>query len=83
MNKLDNHVSGNARTSGDPIWIIAERSNLKSKIIKTTDLNGVTKIRIGNDDSATKRVFKTKFQREYEANLRKEIELRKNITFLN
>lgn len=83
MNKLDNHISGNARTSGDPIWIIAARSNLKPKIVKTTNLNGVTKIAIGNDDSKPKRAFKTKAQREHEASLRKEIECRKNITFLN
>ena len=82
MNKLDNNISGNQRTSGDPIWIIAARNNLKPKIVKTTDLNGVTKIRIGKDETV-KRVFKTKAQREYEANLRKEIECRKNITFLN
>ena len=82
MNKLDNNISGNQRTSGDPIWIIAARNNLKPKIVKTTDLNGVTKIRIGKDETV-KRVFKTKAQREHEANLRKEIQHRKNITFLN
>ena len=82
MNKLDNNISGNQRTSGDPIWIIAARNNLKPKIVKATDLNGVTKITIGKDE-AVKRVFKTKAQREHEANLRKEIECRKNITFLN
>ena len=82
MNKLDNNISGNQRTSGDPIWIIAARNNLKPKIVKATDLNGVTKIRIGKDKTV-KRVFKTKAQREHEANLRKEIQHRKNITFLN
>ena len=82
MNKLDNNISGNQRTSGDPIWIIAARNNLKPKIVKATDLNGVTKIRIGKDETV-KRVFKTKAQREHEANLRKEIQHRKNITFLN
>ena len=82
MNKLDNNISGNQRTSGDPIWIIAARNNLKPKIVKTTDLSGVTKIRIGKDETV-KRVFKTKAQREHEANLRKEIQHRKNITFLN
>ncbi len=82
MNKLDNHMSGNQRTNGDPIWIIASRNNLKPKIIKVTDLNGVTKIRIGVDNS-NNRKLKTKQQREHEAKLRKNIELSKNIRFLN
>lgn len=82
MNKLDNYVSGNQITKSDPIWIIAARNNLKPKIIKTTDLNGVTKIRIGVDNS-NKRKLKTKKQREHEAKLRKNIELSKNIRFLN
>lgn len=83
MNKLDNHVSGNARdTVSDYWWNTVAANNLKPKIVKTTDLNGVTKIRIGKDETV-KRVFKTKAQREHEASLRKEIERRKNITFLN
>ena len=81
-NQITNSVSGNQRTKGDPIWIIAARSNAKPKIIKTTDLNGVTKIRIGVDNTP-KLKFKTKQQREYEAKLRKNIQLSKNIKFLN
>ena len=83
MNKLDNHVSGNSRVCGSPIWEIAVRNNVKPKIIKVTDLNGVTKITIGKDNAKPKCKFKTKKQREYEAKLRKNIEIRKNITFLN
>ncbi len=82
MNKLDNHVSGNSRACGSPIWEIAARNNLKPKVIMVTDLNGVTKIIIGKDETPN-RSFKTKAQREYEAKLRKNIELRKNIKFLN
>lgn len=83
MNKLDNHVSGNSRACGSPIWEIAARNNLKPKIIKVTDLNGVTRIMIGKDESPKKRRFKDKQQRAYEAKLRKNIELSKNIKFLN
>ena len=79
---MDNHVSGNSRAYGSPIWKIAARSNLKPKIIKVTDLNGVTKTTIGKNDSP-RRSFKTKAQREHEAKLRKNIELSKNIAFLN
>ena len=79
---ITNSVSGNSRASGDPIWIIAARNNLKPKIVKTTNLSGTTKITIGKDESV-KRVFKTKAQREHEASIRKEIQHRKNITFLN
>lgn len=83
MNKLDNHVSGNSRAYGSPIWEIAARNNLKPKIIMVTDLNGVTKITIGKDESPAKRRLKDKQQRAYEAKLRKNIELSKNINFLN
>ena len=62
---------------------LQQENNLKPKIIKVTDLNGVTKITIGKDESPVKRRFKDKQQREYKAKLRKNIELRKNIKFLN
>ena len=83
MNKLDNHVSGNSRAFGSPIWQIAARNNLKPKTVIITDLNGVTKVFIGKDESPSRKRFKDKKQREYEAKLRKNIELSKNINFLN
>ena len=82
-NQITNSVSGNSRdTIADYWWNTVHEHNKKPKIIKTTDLKSVTKIRVGVDNTP-KRKFKTKQQREHEAKLRKNIELSKNIRFLN